>query len=91
MFEILVCTESACKRQMAEEILFHFQALIQQEGLTGLVQAAASPCLGVCREEGITVQIGSTLYVGVTPENMDYVFEEYVLTLFQPQLERDAG
>lgn len=91
MFEVLVCTENTCKRQMAKDILFHFQLLIQRNGLTGLVRASASPCLGVCREDGVSVQIGTNLYTGVTPENMDYVFEEYVLQLFQSQLEKDVS
>ena len=86
MFELLVCTENVCKRQMAEEILFHFQALIQENGLTNLVAAKPSPCLGVCREQGVSVQIGSNLYTGVTPENMDHVFQEYVLHIFPAQV-----
>ncbi|MCC8075092.1 MAG: (2Fe-2S) ferredoxin domain-containing protein [Clostridiales bacterium] len=84
MFEVLVCMESngACKRQLAEEVLERFQTLIQENDLTGQVVAKPSPCLGLCKADGATVQIGTNLYTGVTPANVDYVFREYVLCIF---------
>ncbi len=93
MFEVLVCMETngACKRQMAEEVLSQFQTLIQENGLTEQVAARPSPCLGLCRADGVTVQIGANLYTGVTPANADYVFREYVLCIFPEQGKTGVG
>lgn len=93
MFEVLVCMESngACKQQMAEEVLARFQLLIQEHNLTGQVSVQPSPCLGLCKADGATVQIGTNLYTGVTPANADYVFREYVLHIFSGQAETSAG
>ncbi|MCD8146955.1 MAG: (2Fe-2S) ferredoxin domain-containing protein [Clostridiales bacterium] len=93
MFEVLVCMESngACKQQMAEEVLARFQSLIQENDLTGQVSVQPSPCLGLCKADGVTVQIGTNLYTGVTPANADYVFREYVLYLFPKQGKTGVG
>ncbi|MCD7838873.1 MAG: (2Fe-2S) ferredoxin domain-containing protein, partial [Clostridiales bacterium] len=71
-----------CKQQMAEKVLARFRALIRENGLEEQVTAKPSPCLGLCRADGVTIQIGPNLYTGVTPTNVDYVFREYVLCIF---------
>lgn len=93
MFEVLVCTESngECKQQMAEEILARLQTLIRENNLTGQVTALPSPCLGLCRADGVTVQIGANLYTGVTTANADYVFREYILCMFPGREKNSAG
>lgn len=78
MFQILVCTENACKRSLSEEVLRLFQHLIIVNDLADSVQAVPSGCLGLCRSKGVSVQIGGHLYTNVTIENAEHVFQEYV-------------
>lgn len=78
MFQILVCTQNACKRSLSEEVLRLFQRLIVENNLTDAVQALPSGCLGLCRSKGVSVQIGGNLYTNVTLENAEHVFREYV-------------
>jgi NADH:ubiquinone oxidoreductase subunit E len=85
MFQIAVCTQDQHKCTLSDAILARFQRLIEEHDLTGVVEACATGCLGVCNKDGVTVQIGSTLLIGVVPDNVDYVFEEYVLDIFFPR------
>lgn len=85
MLNIFVCTADTCKRQAAYDILARFEALTALHHLEKQVAVLPAGCLGVCRSEGITVQIGSNLYTGLCLQNVDYVFEEYVLDLLQTQ------
>lgn len=85
MLNILVCTADACKRQAAYDIFARLEALTALHHLEKQVAILPSGCLGVCRSEGITIQIGNNLYTGLCLQNVDYVFQEYVLDLLQTQ------
>lgn len=90
MYEIAVCTENSCRSQMAQSLLLRLQTLTEQNGLSGLVHVGPASCLGVCRDDGVSVQIGTNLYTGITPDNLDFVFQEYVLSIFAPKVEGSA-
>lgn len=80
MINVLVCTQGHCKQHCAQMVLSRFQALVSAHGMEEQVRISSSDCLGVCRD-GVTVQVGQSLYTGITEDTMDFVFERYVLDL----------
>ncbi len=82
MYEVLVCTEGKCTDRGAKEVLRQFEELVSAHNLTEQVAVKSSNCLGLCKNSGVSVQIGGNLYTGIVPENVAHVFEEYILHIF---------
>lgn len=76
---IVICVGDSCYSKGSCEIARKFRQLIQEYNLDGIV-VSASFCMQHCSPEGVSVQIDGKQVNGVTPENVDDVFKEYVLS-----------
>lgn len=77
---IMVCGGTGCHASESQQLVANFQALIEENGLSDSVSAAASGCFGFC-EQGPIVKIfpDDVFYVQVKPEDAYEIFEEHIL------------
>ena len=73
-----VCVGSACHLRGSYEVLEKFTQLIKQCAMTEDIQLGAAFCLGHCAE-GVSIRVDDEIVTGVTPENVEQVFNEKVL------------
>lgn len=79
-----VCVGSACHLRGSYEVLERFTKIIKQCGLTDQIQLGAAFCLGHCAE-GVSIRVGEEIVTGVTPDNVEQVFNEKVLPALRAQ------
>lgn len=76
--EIFVCIGSACHKKGSYEIMKRLKSLILANGLEQKVTLKSAFCLGQCKN-GINIKINEEIISGVTLENIDVIFKQYVL------------
>lgn len=76
--EIQVCIGSACHKRGSYHIQKRLQELVEHHGVQDGVHVGVAFCLGQC-ENGITVQFGDRLVMGVCRDNVEEMFARYVL------------
>lgn len=81
---IVVCVGSSCHLKGSYDIIKGFQKLITSNNLEDVVTLSAAFCMGHCTQ-GVAVKIDENFAEGVSVDNLDDVFEKYVLKqLSQP-------
>ena len=75
---VSVCIGSSCHLKGSYDIITTFKDLIAQHKLEDKVELAAAFCLGHCID-GVTMKVDEELVTGVNKENMNEVFERYIL------------
>jgi NADH:ubiquinone oxidoreductase subunit E len=76
---ILVCIGSSCHRRGSYDVMNRVRELITENVLGNTVKINSSFCLGRCHLEGITIKIDDQFIYGVGMENIDDIFNTYVL------------
>lgn len=76
--DIYICVGSSCHLKGSYDVIGNFQNCIQKYGLENSVVLKASFCMGHCTE-GVAVKIGDQYIDGVSPDNVEDVFKNYVL------------
>jgi NADH:ubiquinone oxidoreductase subunit E len=77
--DILVCIGSSCHKRGSYDVMKRIRTLIAENTLSDTVKLNSAFCLGRCHVDGITIKIGDQFIYGVGLENIDDVFEEYVI------------
>lgn len=78
MTTISVCIGSACHKRGSYAILNRFKALAAEKGVSDKVTIAPTFCLGECKN-GVSVKVDDKLFLGMTEEAVENVFDQYVL------------
>ena len=78
MTTISVCIGSACHKCGSYAILNRFKALAAEKGVSDKVTIAPTFCLGECKN-GVSVKVDDKLFLGMTEEAVENVFDQYVL------------
>ncbi len=78
MTTISVCIGSACHKRGSYAILNRFKALATEKGVSDKVTIAPTFCLGECKN-GVSVKVDDKLFLGMTEEAVENVFDQYVL------------
>ena len=78
MTTISVCIGSACHKRGSYAILNRFKALVAEKGVSDKVTIAPTFCLGECKN-GVSVKVDDKLFLGMTEEAVENVFDQYVL------------
>lgn len=77
--EIKVCIGSSCHLRGSYDVIEKLKKLIADNGLESKVNLAASFCLGKCGK-GVTVTGDGEFWENVTPETVEKIFAEKVLS-----------
>lgn len=75
---IYICVGSSCHLKGSYDIIREFQRLTKLYDLESRVNLNASFCLGHCTQ-GVSVKIDDTFAEGVSVDNVEDVFQRYVL------------
>lgn len=76
--EIRVCIGSSCHLRGSYDIINLIKNGLEENGLTDKVNLAAAFCLGKCGT-GVSIKVDDRVISGVTVENFNDVFNQYVL------------
>lgn len=79
--DIFVCVGSSCHLKGSYDVIKDFQRLIKLHKLEDKVNLNASFCLGHCTQ-GVAVKFDEVFAEGVSTDNIDDVFQKYVLIPF---------
>ena len=77
--EIKVCIGSSCHLRGSYDVIGKLKKLIADNGLESKVNLAARFCLGKCGK-GVTVTGDGEFWENVTPETVEKIFAEKVLS-----------
>lgn len=79
---IKVCIGSSCHLKGSREVVEKFQQLIEKHQLDKEINLIGKFCMGEC-QKGVNVEINKKI-ISVDPQNLESVFEEYVLNQLRP-------
>ena len=74
-----VCVGSSCHLKGSYRIIELAKAAVEQNQLADQVELKAAFCLGHCGETGVSVKFDEEIVSGVTEQNFDTIFRQYVL------------
>lgn len=77
--KIYVCVGSSCHLRGSYEIVSLLKQKLAENKLEDEINLGAAFCLGKCTE-GVTMKFNDEVVGGVTKDNFDEVFNEYVLS-----------
>lgn len=80
MLNVLICVGSSCHIKGSAEIVGLFQKKIEEYNLKDKLALGGSFCAGKCNRDGVTVQVGDEVFVGVTRDGFNDFFTKHVLT-----------
>jgi NADH:ubiquinone oxidoreductase subunit E len=80
---IQVCVGSSCHLKGSPEIVELLQKSVAEHRLEEEVTLVGSFCIGKCNRIGVTVQVDDDVHVGITRENFNEFFREYVLSVLR--------
>ncbi|MDD3429882.1 MAG: (2Fe-2S) ferredoxin domain-containing protein [Oscillospiraceae bacterium] len=75
---IYICVGSSCHLKGSFNIIQLMKEHLAAHGLEEKVTLAASFCLGKCTH-GVTIKVDDEIITGVSPENFEEIFNQYVL------------
>lgn len=75
---ISVCIGSSCHLRGSYDIIELFKKAIKDNNLEEKINLNAAFCLGKCTT-GVSVKIDDEIITGVSKENFDTIFKDYVL------------
>lgn len=81
MVEVKVCIGSSCFLKQAPKIVEFFDKKIKEDKVEDKVTLSGSICPGKCNRIGVTISINNEVIVGVTPENVEKIWNEKVKPL----------
>lgn len=76
---INVCVGSSCHLKGSYDVLQTIKRLIEEKNLGDKIELKASFCLGNC-SNGVSVTVNDELLSNVTPENVEQIFNEQIIT-----------
>ena len=76
---IQVCIGSSCHLKGSHDVVKKFQDAIELFGYKDDITLAGSFCIGECMHKGVTVQINDEGVKGVTTENFNEIWQNYVV------------
>lgn len=76
---ISVCVGSYCHLQGSYIMIERLKKRIEQEKLTDSIEVRAAFCLGKCGSHGVSIKFGENVVTGVTTDNLEEIFDQYVL------------
>ena len=76
--KVYVCVGSSCHLRGSYDIIQLMKDLLKKNGLEDSVELSAAFCLGKCTQ-GVSVKVDDEIICGVSRENFDEVFNQYVL------------
>ena len=76
---ISVCIGSACHLKGSYSIITMLKEAVAKHQLEEKVTISASFCLGQCSSEGVSVKIDDEIITGVSPENLEEMFQKRIL------------
>lgn len=76
--EILVCIGSGCHVRGSYGIMNQLKTKVTENNLDSSIRVRVAFCLGICKQ-GVTIKIDDKHITGVTNENVDEIFYEYVI------------
>lgn len=79
---VSVCIGSSCHLKGSYDIINTFKELIEKNHLEDKVELAAAFCLGKCMD-GVTIKVDDELVLGVNRDNMNEIFNKYILNACQ--------
>lgn len=80
---ISVCVGSSCHLKGSYDVIEAFKSAISSHNLEQQVTLKATFCLGKCGVAGVSVKIDNEIITGVTVENFNSIFNQYVLEKIQ--------
>ena len=75
---IYICVGSSCPLKGSFNIIALMKEALAKHQLTDKVNVSAAFCLGRCTD-GVTIKVDDEIVTGVSPENFDQIFAQYVL------------
>ncbi len=75
---IYICVGSSCHLKGSYNIIALMKEALAKHQLTDKVNVSAAFCLGRCTD-GVTIKVDDEIVTGVSPENFDQIFAQYVL------------
>lgn len=78
MTTISVCVGSSCHLKGSYKVIRLLNDAIEANELKEKVEVKASFCLGKC-QDGVSIKINDEIITGVSVENFNKVFKEYIL------------
>ncbi len=79
MLAVKICVGSSCYLKGAQELVEMFQTAIKENNIEGKVELSGSLCAGRCNRYGVTVHVDGITYTGITKENFNEFFKDYIL------------
>lgn len=76
--EVKVCIGSSCHLRGSYDIINLMKDAVEANGISDKVNIAAAFCLGKCGE-GVSIKVDDRVISGVTQENFNDVFKNYIL------------
>ena len=76
---ISVCVGSYCHLQGSYDISDRLKDRISEEKLEDQMEVRAAFCLGKCGSHGVSMKFDDEVVSGVTQDNFNHVFDQYVL------------
>lgn len=77
---ISVCVGSSCHLKGSYDVIELFKSALASNLLEDKVTLKATFCLGKCGVAGVSVKIDNEIVTGVTKENFNQIFNNYVLS-----------
>ena len=75
-----VCVGSSCHLKGSYDVIELFKSALASNLLEDKVTLKATFCLGKCGVAGVSVKIDNEIVTGVTKENFNQIFNDYVLS-----------
>ena len=76
--KVYVCVGSSCHLRGSYDIIQLMKDRLKKNGREDSVELSAAFCLGKCTQ-GVSVKVDDEIICGVSRENFDEVFNQYVL------------
>jgi len=76
--KVYVCVGSSCHLRGSYDIIQLMKDRLKKNGLEDSVELSAAFCLGKCTQ-GVSVKVDDEIICGVSKENFDEVFNQYIL------------
>ena len=77
--KVTICIGSSCHLKGSYQVIASLKELIAKHNLADQVQLNGSFCLGHC-QDGVSAKIDGEIVTGLSPENIEEVFEQKVLS-----------
>ncbi len=82
---IQICVGSSCHLKGSPEIVDLLTKAVEEHNLENEITLAGSFCIGKCNRQGVTVQVGDKIHIGITRENFKEFFNDNVLAVLESE------